>query len=113
MTFGELQAVVAILHTRLRNVLDTSKGLPNMPGSHLQARVEATLALGRHDKAASVYRSQLQREGLALAAERIVARLEDDISDRRGLKWEWGKIDDDVKDEIRSAWKDLISEALS
>lgn len=31
-----------------------------------------------------------------------------DILDRRGLKWEWAKIDDDVKAEIRKAWDKII-----
>jgi hypothetical protein len=31
-----------------------------------------------------------------------------DISDRRGLKWEWDKIDDDVKLEIRKAWEKIL-----
>jgi len=34
-----------------------------------------------------------------------------DISDRRGIKHEWNKIDDDVKDEIRQHWKSLIEYA--
>ena len=31
-----------------------------------------------------------------------------DIQDRRGLKWEWDKIDDDVKLQIRSAWSAIM-----
>ena len=34
--------------------------------------------------------------------------LSDDIADRRGLKWEWAKIDDDVKLEIRAAWSKIL-----
>jgi hypothetical protein len=37
-----------------------------------------------------------------------VRLLEEDISDRRGLKWEWNKIDPDVKQEIREAWGKLL-----
>ena len=32
-----------------------------------------------------------------------------DIQDRRGLKWEWNKIDDDVKLGIRRAWSAILS----
>lgn len=32
----------------------------------------------------------------------------EDISDRRGLKWEWEKIDDNVKLAIRYAWEAII-----
>lgn len=32
-----------------------------------------------------------------------------DILDRRGLKWEWGKIDDCVKEEIRGAWSAILA----
>lgn len=31
-----------------------------------------------------------------------------DISDRRGLKWEWSKIDEDVKKDIRKAWEEIL-----
>ena len=31
-----------------------------------------------------------------------------DISDRRELKWEWDKIDDDVKLQIRRAWSEIL-----
>ncbi len=33
-----------------------------------------------------------------------------DISDRRGLKWEWGRIDGDVQDEIIDTWIKIIDE---
>lgn len=33
-----------------------------------------------------------------------------DICDRRGLKWEWEKIDDDVVQEIRAAWRDILTQ---
>lgn len=32
----------------------------------------------------------------------------EDISDRRGLKWEWSRIDDDVKADIRAAWELIL-----
>ena len=39
---------------------------------------------------------------------KIIAEIEYDISDRRGLKQEWLQIDDDVKEEIRDAWRAII-----
>lgn len=47
------------------------------------------------------------RDHEALTDERWKA-LCDDILDRRGLKWEWGKIDDSVKAEIRAAWSRIL-----
>lgn len=39
--------------------------------------------------------------------------LSDDIADRRGLKWEWEKVDDDVmQGEIRPAWEAIIASVL-
>jgi hypothetical protein len=34
--------------------------------------------------------------------------LQKDILDRRGLKWEWEKIDPDVKRDIRKAWEKIL-----
>lgn len=42
-----------------------------------------------------------------------VAAIETDISDRRGLKHEWDEIDDEVKDEIRSMWAEIIKQATT
>jgi hypothetical protein len=55
--------------------------------------------------------------GAALLQPRLVRlafdALSDDISDRRGLKWEWTKVDDDVmQEEIRPAWEAIISECV-
>lgn len=46
------------------------------------------------------------------AIDKLIAALEADISDRRGLKWEWNKIDADVKKEIREEWRKLIAANL-
>jgi hypothetical protein len=41
------------------------------------------------------------------------ARLDEDISDRRGLKWEWSQIAGDVmQTEIRPTWEGIISGAI-
>ena len=47
-------------------------------------------------------------------ANQIIAGLIADISDRRGLKWEWERIDAEIIDEeIIPAWRDIIMVALN
>lgn len=43
-------------------------------------------------------------------ANHIIDALIKDISDRRGIKWEWKKIDADVVDEIRATWKAILQQ---
>jgi len=43
------------------------------------------------------------------AVDEIIA----DLSDRRGLKWEWSKIDEDVREEIRAAWIEIVKRHTS
>lgn len=45
-------------------------------------------------------------------AELIVEVLDRDISDRRGLKWEWEKIDPEVMKELKDHWIAIIKEIL-
>jgi hypothetical protein len=41
--------------------------------------------------------------------EALFAALSEDINDRRGLKWEWRKIDEEVmSNEIKPAWRRII-----
>jgi hypothetical protein len=42
------------------------------------------------------------------SATKAVRRIIDDLSDRRGLGYEWGEIDDSTQEEIRKKWRDLI-----
>lgn len=42
----------------------------------------------------------------------IVNHLESDIADRRGLKQEWERIDDTIKDGIRQSWHNIIAKTL-
>ena len=42
------------------------------------------------------------------AADAIIA----DISDRRGLKWEWNRIDEDIRTTIREEWTRIIGRAF-
>ncbi len=45
-------------------------------------------------------------------AQRIVAAIESDLSDRRGIRQEWEQIDPDVQDEIRDEWAKIIEKLL-
>ena len=40
----------------------------------------------------------------------IVNRIVADIKDRRGLKWEWNAIDDDIQKQIKEEWVKIIKE---
>jgi hypothetical protein len=54
-----------------------------------------------------------EAETLLLAACReAVDAIVYDLNDRRGLKWEWTKIDEDIQGEIRAEWAKLIAEEL-
>ena len=46
-------------------------------------------------------------------AEKIVAGIEHDFRDRRGLRQEWEWIDDDIQAEIRLAWADIVWKIIS
>ena len=37
----------------------------------------------------------------------------EDLSDRCGLGDEWDQIDDDIKDEIKEKWKDIVLDVLT
>lgn len=42
----------------------------------------------------------------------IVDEIVDDISDRSGIGDEWGMIDNDIQDEIKETWKNIIRNKL-
>jgi hypothetical protein len=44
----------------------------------------------------------------SLASE-IVNALIDDLKDRRGLRQEWDRIDDDIREEIRERWQEIAA----
>lgn len=46
-------------------------------------------------------------------ANAIVARIEADFTDRRGLRQEWDEIDADLQEEIRDTWRDIVRQELS
>jgi hypothetical protein len=45
-------------------------------------------------------------------ANKIVKRIVDDLTDRRGLRQEWEGIDDEIQKEIKSVWKKIIIEEM-
>jgi hypothetical protein len=47
------------------------------------------------------------------AARELVDAIEYDLGDRRGLKWEWRKIDDDIREGIKKTWARMIAPALA
>ena len=61
----------------------------------------------------------LQSQGVVRKVERelplkgIIKALDIDISDRRGLKWEWGKIDEEIMAELKSEWTKLLKKQLA
>ena len=46
------------------------------------------------------------------ADRRAVRDIEKDLTDRRGLRQEWERIDDEIQDEIRNVWRDLVAKAM-
>ncbi len=48
-----------------------------------------------------------------LPIEAIIQALDNDISDRRGLKWEWDKIDDEVMAKLKSEWATIFQRLLT
>ena len=49
---------------------------------------------------------------MSLLAEIIVEAIEDDFTDRRGLRQEWERIDDETLIEIRQTWARKVDELL-
>lgn len=45
-------------------------------------------------------------------AQKIVQLIEDDLTDRRGLRQEFEAIDCDTQDEIRDTWAQIIRDLL-
>ena len=44
----------------------------------------------------------------AVKATLIVDKIIKDLSDRRGLRHEWEKIDEDIQQEIRDEWRNIV-----
>jgi hypothetical protein len=45
-------------------------------------------------------------------ASKIVARIEKDLCNRKGLGDEWDRIDPEIQQEIRETWRRLIRDEL-
>lgn len=45
-------------------------------------------------------------------AQQIVAEIEEDFTDRRGLRQEWDEIDEGIKQEIRDEWTSITLKIL-
>jgi len=45
-------------------------------------------------------------------AEKIVKEILADLTDRRGLRQEWENIDNDIQDEIKSEWIQIVRNHL-
>lgn len=41
-------------------------------------------------------------------SEQIVDAIICDLTDRRGFRQEWDMIDDDIRDEIKNKWIDIV-----
>ena len=45
-------------------------------------------------------------------ARQIVDNILYDLTDRRGLRQEWEQIDDDIQQEIKDAWFQIVMDGL-
>lgn len=46
-------------------------------------------------------------------ANEIIRKLDSDISDRGGLKHEWKAIDDDIMDDLKKTWCEIITSTMA
>jgi len=46
-------------------------------------------------------------------AKEIVQAIEDDLTDRKGLRQAWEAIDDDIQEEIRASWQEKVTAILA
>jgi hypothetical protein len=66
----------------------------------------------RIDRPADPYCNKKNIHAKPDKAQQIVEAIEADLTDRRGLKQEWGQIDYDIQDEIRDTWAGIIRKML-
>jgi hypothetical protein len=50
---------------------------------------------------------------LRVIAAQVVDRIENDLTDRKGLRHAWDNIEADIAEEIREEWRGFVLEALS
>lgn len=46
-------------------------------------------------------------------AQRIITKIVNDLTDRRGLRQEWDQIDEDIKEEILEKWRKIVIEEVN
>lgn len=49
---------------------------------------------------------------MATCAQMIVESIIDDLTGRKGLRQEWGGIDDDIREEIRETWRGIAQKYI-
>jgi hypothetical protein len=47
------------------------------------------------------------------SAREIAQAIEDDLTDRKGLRQAWEAIDDDIREEILATWREKITTILT
>lgn len=57
---------------------------------------------------AGVYFEKFENKERNDKASKVVDAIIEDLTDRRGLRGEWGQIDDDIKAEIRETWIAIV-----
>lgn len=75
----------------------------------MSASTYTQLSEARHDKGmtAGKLRTTLT------PAERIAWYITDDLRDRRGLRHEYDRIDEEIRDEIFEVWKKIVQAELN
>lgn len=48
-----------------------------------------------------------------MISETIVDKIIEDLTDRRGLRQEWEQLDEEIQQEIRQSWIELVDVALA
>ena len=61
-----------------------------------------------HHKGPWILRRDVRKITRGKLAARISSALEEDFTDRLGLRQEWERIDSDTKKEIRKTWRAII-----
>ena len=66
----------------------------------------------RFDRPAHPYCGEKEKHVEPDKAQKIVQLIEDDLTDRRGLRQEFDAVDRDTQDEIRDTWAEIIRKEL-
>lgn len=52
------------------------------------------------------------RNAVMARSQNVLEAIISDLTDRRGLESEWDQIDDDVKQEIKDTWLEIIYQSM-